>query len=153
MAQRIFTHHNHRGISAARAEDAQGTPAQSHVSPSILVYGHTIQAGSVDSVVGDGRSSLPLQNRLQEGLHQLQDRPEAQTVVAGEGGDRPGSVDSVVYVGDGRCEPQPSTLNPQPSTLNPQPSTLNPQPSTLICIDLLAQSPQRLKSSQTRRSA
>jgi len=27
-----------RGRSAARAEDAQGTPTQSHISPSILVY-------------------------------------------------------------------------------------------------------------------
>jgi hypothetical protein len=26
------------GMGAARAEDAQGTPTQSHISPSILVY-------------------------------------------------------------------------------------------------------------------
>ena len=32
MAQQIY------GRGAARAEDAQGTPTQSHVSPSILVY-------------------------------------------------------------------------------------------------------------------
>jgi len=26
------------GLGATRAEDAQGTPTQSHISPSILVY-------------------------------------------------------------------------------------------------------------------
>ena len=39
-------HHIHRGVSLStisgrgtrRAEDAQGTPTQTHVSPSILVY-------------------------------------------------------------------------------------------------------------------
>ena len=36
MAQRIFIHHIHRGTT--RAEDAEGTPTQSHISPSILVY-------------------------------------------------------------------------------------------------------------------
>jgi len=30
--------HRHRIAPAARAEDAQGTPTQSHISPSILVY-------------------------------------------------------------------------------------------------------------------
>ena len=31
------------GRGAARAEDAQGTPTQSHVSPSILVYFTTLR--------------------------------------------------------------------------------------------------------------
>ena len=31
-------HHAFSGRGAARAEDAQGTPTQSHISPSILVY-------------------------------------------------------------------------------------------------------------------
>jgi len=53
LAQRIFIHHIHRGMSpsttrsrrtgAARAEDAQGTPTQSHISPSILVHEETIR--------------------------------------------------------------------------------------------------------------
>ena len=35
----FLTHHIHRGTSgSARAEDAQGTPTQSPISPSILVY-------------------------------------------------------------------------------------------------------------------
>ena len=33
------------GLGAARAEDAQGTPTQSHISPSILVYADTISPG------------------------------------------------------------------------------------------------------------
>ena len=32
-----------RGRGAARAEDAQGTPTQSHISPSILVYEEQIE--------------------------------------------------------------------------------------------------------------
>ena len=39
--------------------------------------------GEEEDVVLD--ASLSLRNTLQQGLHQLQDRPEAQTVVAGEG--------------------------------------------------------------------
>ena len=45
----FFIHHFHRGMrpsgkGSTRAEDARGTPAQGHVSPSILVYEDNIEA-------------------------------------------------------------------------------------------------------------
>ena len=40
------------GRGAARAEDAQGTPTQSHISPSLLVYEDTIEQGA-DNLFGD----------------------------------------------------------------------------------------------------
>ena len=45
------------GRGAARAEDAQGTPTQSHISPSILVYednGHCPQVIVPEVGVGSG---------------------------------------------------------------------------------------------------
>ena len=44
------------GRGATRAEDAQGTPTQSHISPSILVYEGYLGDGRVR---GDGRAQVP----------------------------------------------------------------------------------------------
>ena len=42
IVQRLMGRVDHdSGRGAARAEDAQGTPTQSHISPSILVYEET----------------------------------------------------------------------------------------------------------------
>jgi len=35
--------HPQAGRGTTRAEDAQGTPTQSHISPSIVVYEHSVQ--------------------------------------------------------------------------------------------------------------
>ena len=46
------------GRGAARVEDAQGTPTQSHVSPSILVYeehNSNIRRGSLVSELGTNK--------------------------------------------------------------------------------------------------
>ena len=52
------------GRGTTRAEDAQGTPTQTHISPSILVYEEnpffSCAAGMV--VLGDGRFFVPLTN-------------------------------------------------------------------------------------------
>ena len=40
------------GRGAARAEDAQGTPTQSHISPSILVYEDNVETNSTRGELG-----------------------------------------------------------------------------------------------------
>ena len=50
------------GRGAARAEDAQGTPTQSHISPSILVYEDTIRVEVCGS--GEARGRLGAGSRM-----------------------------------------------------------------------------------------
>ena len=49
------------GRGAARAEDAQGTPTQSHISPSIVVYEeYRVDVEGVED--GEGRNGVGLEN-------------------------------------------------------------------------------------------
>jgi len=50
------------GRGAARAENAHGTPTQSHTSPSILVYEEETEGGVV-KVVDNERAGLPTWSR------------------------------------------------------------------------------------------
>jgi len=87
------------GRGAARAEDAQGTPTQSHTSPSILVYeddNSNNEQGDYERDDDDGRLRTPQPLTLNPHPSVLNPQPST-----------------------------PSTLNPHPSSLNPQPSTLN----------------------------
>jgi len=47
IGQQILIFSQMSGRGAARAEDAQGTPTQSHISPSILVYEDYVQFPSI----------------------------------------------------------------------------------------------------------
>jgi len=49
-----------RGRGTARAEDAQGTPTHSHISPSILVYEDCLEGDDDDSALLEARLLLLL---------------------------------------------------------------------------------------------
>ena len=95
---------------------AQGTPTQSHISPSILVF-EDLQYCVCQA----------LAFAAMERAHACADPLEAAEAPPLPPPAEPYTLNPKPHT----PTPKPSTLNPQLSTLNSQPSTLNPTPYTL----------------------